>query len=162
MSLNERILDLLQANSRLTAAQIAIMLGEDEAVVAEAIQTLEGDNVILGYTSIINWEKTARDSITALIEVRVTPQRGHGFDAIAQQIYRYPEVKSCFLMSGGYDLMLIVEGKTLKDVAMFVSERIAPVDAVMSTQTHFILKTYKREGTVFEIRTPDDREAVVL
>lgn len=162
MSLNERILDLLQANSRLTAAQIAIMLGEDEAVVAEAIQALEADNVILGYTSIINWEKTARDSITALIEVRVTPQRGHGFDAIAQQIYRYPEVKSCFLMSGGYDLMLIVEGKTLKDVAMFVSERIAPVDAVMSTQTHFILKTYKHEGTVFEVRTPDDREAVVL
>ncbi len=162
MSHQERILDLLQANSRLSAAQIAIMLNEDEAAVAEAVQTLEDSNVILGYTSIINWDKTEKDSITALIEVRVTPQHGHGFDAIAQQIYRYPEVKSCFLMSGGYDLMLIVEGESLKNVAMFVSERIAPVEAVLSTQTHFILKTYKREGTVFDIRTPDDREAVVL
>jgi DNA-binding Lrp family transcriptional regulator len=162
MSLNERILDLLQTNSRLTAAQVAIMLDEDETAVGKAVQSLEDGNVILGYTSIINWEKTERDSITALIEVKVTPQRGHGFDAIAQQIYRYPEVKSCFLMSGGYDLMLIVEGKTLKDVAMFVSERIAPVDAVLSTQTHFILKMYKHEGTVFDIRASDDREAVVL
>ncbi len=162
MSLSERILDLLQANSRLSAAQIAIMLNEDEAAVADAIRTLEGGDVILGYTSVINWDKTERDSITALIEVRVTPQRGHGFDSIAQQIYRYPEVKSCYLMSGGYDLMLIVEGKSLKDVAMFVSERIAPVEAVLSTQTHFILKTYKHEGTVFDVRASDDREAVVL
>ena len=162
MSLQERILDLLQANSRLSAAQIAVMLGEDEATVAGTVQALETENVILGYTSVINWDKTDRDSITALIEVRVTPQHGHGFDAIARQIYRYPEVKSCFLMSGGYDLMLIVEGTSLKNVAMFVSERIAPIEAVLSTQTHFILKAYKREGTVFDIRTPDDREAVVL
>lgn len=162
MSLDERVLELLLKNSRLEASQIAIMLHENETAIADAIQRLERDHVILGYTSIINWDKTDRDAITALIEVRVTPQIGRGFDAIAQQIYRYPEVKDCFLMSGGYDLMLIVEGKTLKDVAMFVSERIAPVEAVLSTQTHFILKTYKREGTVFEVRSSDDREAVIL
>ncbi|NLN46782.1 MAG: Lrp/AsnC family transcriptional regulator [Clostridiaceae bacterium] len=162
MSLDERVLELLLKNSRLEASQIAIMLHENETAIADAIQRLERDHVILGYTSIINWDKTDRDAITALIEVRVTPQIGRGFDAIAQQIYRYPEVKDCFLMSGGYDLMLIVEGKTLKDVAMFVSERIAPVEAVLSTQTHFILKTYKREGTVFEVRASDDREAVIL
>jgi DNA-binding Lrp family transcriptional regulator len=162
MSLDERVLELLQKNSRLDAGQIAVMLDEDATAIAEVIRHLEQDHVILGYTSIINWDKTDRDAITALIEVRVTPQIGHGFDAIAQQIYRYPEVKDCFLMSGGYDLMLIVEGKTLKDVAMFVSERIAPVEAVLSTQTHFILKSYKREGTVFETRSSDDREAVVL
>lgn len=162
MTLNERILDLLQGNSRLQAAQIAVMLGEEEATVSAAIQRMEQERVILGYTSIIDWDKTARDAITALIEVRVTPQIGHGFDAIAQQIYRYPQVKSCYLMSGGYDLLLIVEGESLKEVAMFVSERIAPIEAVQSTQTHFILKTYKREGTVFDTRTTDNREAVVL
>ncbi|MBP7402474.1 MAG: Lrp/AsnC family transcriptional regulator [Clostridia bacterium] len=162
MSLDLRILDLLQENSRLDAARIAVMLGEEEQAVADALRRMEDEHVILGYTSIINWEKTERDAITALIEVRVTPQLGHGFDSIAQQIYRYPEVKSCFLMSGGYDLMLIVEGDTLKDVAMFVSERIAPVESVLSTQTHFILRTYKRESTVFDVRASDDREAVVL
>ncbi len=162
MSLNERILHLLQENSKLSAAQIAVMLDADEKLVGASIRALEQERVILGYTSIINWEKTNRDTITALIEVRVTPQIEHGFDAIAQQIDRYPQVKSCYLMSGGYDLLLIVEGESLKEVAMFVSERIAPIEAVQSTQTHFILKTYKREGSEFETSKIDSREAVVL
>ena len=162
MALREQVLELLQENSRLTADQIAVMTGETEERIADEIRTLEEEHIILGYTALINWDKTRRDAITALIEVRVTPQIGYGFDSIAQQIYRYPEVTSCFLMSGGYDLMLIVEGETLREVSMFVSKRIAPLEYVLSTQTHFILKQYKREGTVFSQPVPDDREAVVL
>lgn len=158
----EEILALLEHNAKLTADEIAIMTGLAPDDVTQAIEELESEKVILGYGALINWEKTTTAPVTALIEVRVTPQRDQGFDAIAQRIYRYPEVKSCYLMSGGFDLMVILEDTTLKDVAMFVSEKIAPLDSVVSTRTHFVLKKYKMNGTEFMNKDEDDREAIVL
>lgn len=162
MENREEILTLLEKNAKLSAGEIAVMLGLDAAFVASEIDMLEKSKTILAYNAIINWEKTKRDPVTALIEVRVTPQRDQGFDRIASRIYRYPQVKSCYLMSGGFDLMIIIEDDNLKDVAMFVSEKIAPLDNVISTRTHFILKKYKMNGTEFAIKDDDDREAVVL
>lgn len=162
MGMTEEILSLLEKDAKLTAAEIAVMLGHDAAAVAAEIEALEKRKTILAYNTVINWEKTDRDPVTALIEVRVTPQRDQGFDRIASRIYRYPQVKSCYLMSGGYDLMVIIEDDNLKDVAQFVSEKIAPLDNVVSTRTHFILKKYKLNGTEFAIQADDDREAVVL
>ncbi|HBP38190.1 MAG TPA: AsnC family transcriptional regulator [Clostridiales bacterium] len=162
MGRKEEILSLLERNARLTAEEIAVMIGRPADEVEKTIAGLEKSKVILGYGAMINWEKTAAAPVTALIEVRVTPQRDQGFDHIAQRIYRYPQVKSCYLMSGGFDLMVIIEDMTLKEVAMFVSEKIAPLDSVISTRTHFILKKYKMGGIEFEIRDDDHREAVVL
>ncbi|MEA4890250.1 MAG: Lrp/AsnC family transcriptional regulator [Clostridiaceae bacterium] len=162
MGKNEEILSLLERNARLSAADIAVMLGLPAGEVEKVIDDLEQNKVILGYGALINWEKTAAAPVTALIEVRVTPQRDQGFDRIAQRIYRYPQVQSCYLMSGGFDLMVIIEDATLKEVAMFVSEKIAPLDSVVSTSTHFILKKYKMNGIEFAVRDEDHREAVVL
>jgi DNA-binding Lrp family transcriptional regulator len=162
MGRKEEILTLLERNAKLTAEEIAVMIGRPADEVARTIAALEKSKVILGYGALVNWEKTSAAPVTALIEVRVTPQRDQGFDHIARRIYQYPQVKSCFLMSGGFDLMVIVEDLTLKDVAMFVSEKIAPLDSVVSTSTHFILKKYKMNGTEFSLREDDHREAVVL
>lgn len=162
MGRTEEILDLLEKNAKLSAEEIAVLLGLDAAAVAAEIEKLEKSKTILAYNAIVNWERTERDPVTALIEVNVTPQRDQGFDRIASHIYRYPQVKSCYLMSGGFDLMVIIEDDNLKDVANFVSEKIAPLDNVISTRTHFILKKYKMNGTEFAIREQDDREAVVL
>lgn len=162
MGMNEEILGLLEKNARLSAADIAVMLARQPDEVAEAIADLEKAKVILGYGALINWEKTTLTPVTALIEVRVTPQRDQGFDRIAQRIYSYPQVQSCYLMSGGFDLMVIIEDASLKEVAMFVSEKIAPLDSVVSTSTHFILKKYKMNGTEFAVQDEDHREAVVL
>jgi DNA-binding Lrp family transcriptional regulator len=162
MGRKEEILSLLERNARLTAGEIAVMIGRPADEVAKTIAALEKNKVILGYGAVINWEKTAAAPVTALIEVRVTPQRDQGFDHIAERIYRYPQVKSCYLMSGGFDLMVIAEDETLKDVAMFVSEKIAPLESVISTSTHFILKKYKMNGTEFSHWEDDHREAVVL
>jgi DNA-binding Lrp family transcriptional regulator len=162
MGRKEEILSLLERNARLTAAEIAVMIGRPADEVARTIESMEKNKVILGYGALVNWEKTSAAPVTALIEVRVTPQKNQGFDHIAERIYRYPQVKSCYLMSGGFDLMVIVEDETLKDVAMFVSEKIAPLDSVVSTSTHFILKKYKMNGTEFSHWEDDHREAVVL
>jgi DNA-binding Lrp family transcriptional regulator len=162
MGRKEEILGLLERNAKLTAAEIAVMIGRPAEEVEKTIANLEKSKIILGYGALINWEKTTAAPVTALIEVRVTPQRDMGFDHIAQRIYRYPQVQSCYLMSGGFDLMVIIEDESLKDVAMFVSEKIAPLDSVISTRTHFILKKYKMNGTEFAIRDDDHREAVVL
>jgi len=158
----EEILKLLEKNSRLTEEQIAVMLGKSVEEVRDAIRKAEAENVILGYNTIIDWEKTGKEKVIALIEVKVTPQRGEGFDKVAERIYRFPQVKACYLMSGGFDLTVIVEGKTMKEVALFVAEKLAPIESVVSTATHFILKKYKDEGIVFEKKPEDDREAVVL
>jgi len=158
----EEILEVLEKNSRLTEEQIAIMLGKSVEEVKDAIKKMEENNIILGYSTLVNWEKTSRESVTALIEVKVTPQRGQGFGSVAERIYRYPEVKACYLMSGGFDLTVIIEGKTLKDVALFVAEKLAPLESVLSTSTHFVLKRYKDNGVVFDGREDDDREALVL
>ncbi len=162
MGKTEDILNLLQKNAKLTATEIAVMLDLEAGEVAGEIAALEQNKTILAYNTVINWGKTELDPVTALIEVRVAPQRDQGFDRIAARIYRYPQVKSCYLMSGGFDLMVIIEDKNLKDVARFVSEKIAPLDNVISTRTHFILKQYKHNGTELEVSESDDREAVVL
>lgn len=158
--MKNEILAILEKDGRLTAAQIAIMLGIDEKEVADAIAELEEENIILGYKAIINWELAGRETTMANIELKLTPQRGGGFDTVAERIYRFPQVKSVTLMSGAYDLLVTVEGKSLKEVAMFVSERLAPMESVVSTATHFELKTYKREGMIFDEKENDTREVL--
>lgn len=142
------ILKILQEDGRCTPAKIAVMLGKTEAEVAAAVRGMEEKGIIVKYTAIVNGERMAEETVQALIEVRVSPQKASGFDAIAEEIYRFDEVKSCYLMSGGYDLAVFIEGKTLRDVARFVSERLSTLDDVLSTATHFILKKYKIEGTI--------------
>jgi DNA-binding Lrp family transcriptional regulator len=138
------------------------MLGISAGEVRAEIKKYEDEKVIVGYNTLINWENTSRENVTALIEIKVTPQRGEGFDKVAERIYRYPEVKSCYLMSGGFDLTVIIEGKTMKEVALFVAEKLAVLESVLSTSTHFVLKKYKDEGIIFDEKVQDDREAVVL
>ncbi|MDP4091798.1 MAG: Lrp/AsnC family transcriptional regulator [Bacillota bacterium] len=158
----EEILEILEKNNKLTEEQIAVMLGKSVQEVKEAIKKYEDEKVIVGYSTLINWDKTNKEKVITLIEVKVTPQRGEGFDKVAERIYRYPEVKACYLMSGGFDLTVIIEGKTMKEVALFVAEKLAPLESVLSTATHFVLKKYKDEGITFEDKEKDDREAVVL
>jgi DNA-binding Lrp family transcriptional regulator len=156
------LLRLIEHNARLTQPELAVMLGTTEEAIAAELEKLHNDDIILGYTTVVNWEKTKRESVTALIEVRLTPQRDQGFDKIAQHMYRYPQVTSCYLMSGGFDLMLIIEDSTLREVASFISNKVAPIEGVVSTATHFILKKYKSNGVVFEDKPVDRREAVIL
>jgi DNA-binding Lrp family transcriptional regulator len=158
----EEILEVLEKNSRLTEEQIAVMLNKGVEEVRATIKQLEEDNIILGYNTMVNWEKTNKETVVALIEVKVTPQRGEGFDKVAERIYRFPEVNACYLMSGGFDLTVIIEGKTMKEVALFVAEKLAPLESVLSTATHFVLKKYKDKGTVFEEKRVDEREAIFL
>ena len=158
----EEILEILEKNSRHTTEEIAIMTGKSLEEVQKAIQKYETDKVIVGYTALVNWEKTGKESVIALIEVKVTPQRGEGFDKVAERIYLFPEVKACYLMSGSFDLTVIIEGKTMKEVALFVAEKLAPLESVLSTATHFVLKKYKDKGTIFEDKIIDDREAIFI
>ena len=124
------------------------------------MEAMEQDGTICAYHTLINWEKTSIEKVTALIEVRVTPQRGQGFDSIAERIYNYPEVRSLYLLSGGFDLMVILEGKTLREVSSFVSDKLATMDTVLSTTTHFILKKYKDHGTIMTNKKTDEREMI--
>lgn len=160
--MKQKILSLIEQDSRLTASKVAIMLGIEEAAAAAAIKELEEENIILGYKALINWELTDREMTVANIELKLTPQRGGGFDTIAERIYKFPQVKSVTLMSGAYDLLVTVEGKSLKDVAMFVSERLAPMESVVSTATHFELKTYKKDGIIFTEKEKDNREVISI
>lgn len=156
------ILEILEKNSHFTAEQIAVMIGKTVEETKEAIAKFEAEGVILGYNTLINWEKVGKENVTALIEVKVTPQRGEGFDKVAERIYKFPEVTACYLMSGGFDLTVIIEGKTMKEVALFVAEKLAPQESVLSTATHFVLKKYKDKGTTFEVKARDDREAIFI
>ncbi|MHB8061122.1 MAG: Lrp/AsnC family transcriptional regulator [Ruminiclostridium sp.] len=158
----EEILEILEKNSKATAEQIAVMIGKPIEEVEAAIKKYETDNVIVGYNTMINWDKAEKERVTALIEVKVTPQRGLGFDKIADRIYKYPEVTACYLMSGGFDLTVIIEGRTMKEVALFVSEKLAPLESVLSTSTHFVLKKYKDKGTIFEDKHIDRREQIFI
>ena len=158
----DEILEILEKHGRRTPAEIAAMTGKDEAAVAKAIAAYEADNTITGYTALINWDKTEVEHVTALIEVKVTPQRDRGFDKVAERIYNFPEVKACYLMSGGFDLTVVIEGKNMKEVALFVAEKLAPISDVTSTATHFILKKYKDKGFVLGAAPDDDREHVKL
>ena len=143
-----QILQLLVHNSRLTPEEIGQQIGAEPEEVAKEIQLMEENKVICGYNTLINWENRDREMVTALIEVKVTPQRGNGFDKIAERIYRFEEVKAVYLMSGGFDLTVILEGKSLKEIAFFVSVKLAPIDAVIGTATHFVLKSYKDHGVI--------------
>ncbi len=148
MNMRERILTVIEKNSRIGVKELSVMLGEDELAVANELKAMEEEGVICGYHTLIDWEKTSIEKVSALIEVRVTPQRGQGFDNIAERIYNYPEVNSVYLISGGYDLLVSLEGKSLKEVSGFVSQKLSALDTVLSTATHFILKKYKDHGTI--------------
>lgn len=159
----DEILEVLEKNSRYSDEQIAVMAGKTVEEVREAITDYEERNIIAGYTTLINWENTGKETVTALIEVKITPQRGVGFDKVAERIYQFAQVKACYLMSsGGFDLTVIVEGKTMKEVAMFVSSKLAIQEFVVGTATHFVLKKYKDHGTIFKERKRGDREAVFI
>lgn len=154
--MREKILAAIDKNSKLTAKDLATMLGSSEEEVADIIRQLEEEHIICGYPTLINWDKVHCERVTALIEVKVTPQRGLGFDRIAERIYKFDEVQSVYLMSGGFDLTVIIEGKTLKEVANFVSAKLAPMEGVQSTATHFVLKKYKEHGLpLVEARTDE-------
>ncbi len=159
--LETSLLDLLQEDCRLPLEKLAVMTGATVSEVAEAIDNLEKDGIILRYAPTINWEKTDRDRVEAMIEVRVTPQRDMGFDAVAQRIYGFDEVKSLYLMSGSYDLLVLVEARTLKELAMFVSEKLATLEMVTGTATSFVLKRYKEDNVIFTQPKDDGRQVIV-
>ena len=150
MDTGTELLKLLEKDCRATPDQLAAMLGESVETVRGEIAELEKNNVILGYNAMIDWDRTGEELVTALIEVRVTPQRGDGFDRIAERIYQFDEVESMYLMSGPYDFAVPITGRTLKEVASFVSARLSPIEGVIGTATHFILKKYKEKGVAFE------------
>lgn len=155
-----KILRLIQNNSKMSTKDIATVLGLDEAVVIHEIHEMEQEQIICGYNTVINWDKTDDERVTALIEVKVTPQRGEGFDRVAERIYNYEEVTSLYLMSGGFDMTVFIEGKTMKEVAQFVARKLAPMEGVLSTSTHFVLKKYKESGTKLEQHKKDERLVV--
>ena len=156
-ALETSLLELLREDCRLPLEKLSVMTGASLQDVAEAIDGLEKRRIILRYTPVINWDLTDRERVEAMIEVRVTPQRDMGFDAIARRIYRFDEVKSVFLMSGSYDLLVLVEARTLKELAAFVSGKLSPLVAVTGTATSFVLKRYKEEGVIFEGEESDRR-----
>lgn len=159
--MKEKLLALLEENSRYKVEDMAVMLGISKEEVEALTKELENEQIICGYKTLVNWDKVeTRDVVTALIEVKVTPQRGEGFDRIASRIYRFDEVKSVYLMSGGFDLTVIIEGKSMKEVALFVGQKLAPLDSVLSTGTHFVLKKYKDHGVIFEETKNDERMIV--
>ncbi len=155
--MREKILSLLEKNSRIDIQDVAVMLGVSEVEVANEIAAMEKENIICGYNTIIDWSKTGDEKVIALIEVKVTPQRGLGFDKIAERLYQYNEVTSVYLMSGGFDFTVIVEDKTMKAVAQFVAYKLSPLETVLSTSTHFVLKKYKDYGTVLGSTHKDER-----
>lgn len=158
--MREKILSIIEKNSRIDIKDMAIMLGVSETEIANEIADMEKEKIICGYHTLINWDNTSNEKVTALIEVKVTPQRGLGFDKIAERMYNYPEVRAVYLMSGGFDFTVIIEEKTMKEVAQFVTERLAPLEAVRGTATHFILKKYKDHGTVLTEVSKDERMMV--
>ena len=160
MNIREQILSIVEKNSRIEIKELAVILGAEEIDIANEIKAMEEEGVICGYHTLIDWEKTSIEKVSALIEVRVTPQRGQGFDHIAERIYKYPEVNSVYLISGGFDLLVTLEGKSLKEISQFVSQKLSTLDAVLSTATHFILKKYKDHGTILSKKNEDERELI--
>ncbi len=160
--MREKILSYIETNSRIDMHDLAVMMGTDEATIMNELEEMEQAHIICGYHTLINWEKAGIEKVTAMIEVRVTPQRGMGFDKVAERIYNYPEVNSVYLISGGFDFMVTLEGKTLREVSEFVSDKLSPLDSVLSTKTNFILKKYKDHGTIMAEQRKDERELVSL
>ena len=156
--MKEELLRLIENNSRLDLAELATMLGTDQATVANMLTELEQDGTICGYYTLINWDNTSEEKVDALIEVNVNTQRDLGFDTIAERIYKFDEVKACYLISGRYDYLILLEGKTMRQVANFVSSKLSPVEYITGTATHFIMKRYKDYGTVLGKKKKDERE----
>ena len=159
--MREELLGIIEKNSKIGLKELAVLLGSSEQAVLDELEALEREGVICGYHTLIDWEKTSIEKVTALIEVRVTPQRGQGFDKIAERIYNYPEVRAVYLISGGYDLLVIIEEKTLREISNFVSDKLSTLDSVLSTATHFILQKYKDHGTVLAKKREDEREIIM-
>lgn len=155
--MREKILTFIEKNSRIDVKELSIILGVDEAAVMNELEAMEEEHIICGYPTLIDWDKAGIEKVTALIEVRVTPQRDMGFDKVAEHIYRYPEVNSVYLISGGFDFMVTIEGRTLREVSQFVSDKLSTIDTVLSTKTNFILKKYKDHGTVMAAPVKDER-----
>ncbi len=155
--LRQRILKAIEHDGRVDLGDLAIRLGVDETDVANEMSDMEKEGIICGYHTLIDWDKTDEQKVTALIEVRVTPQRGQGFDVIAERIYKFAEVDSVYLISGGFDLMVIMEGQTLKEVSRFVSEKLSALESVLSCATHFIMRKYKVNGTILAKKYEDER-----
>ena len=155
--MREKILNFIEKNSRVDLKELAILLGMTEIDVANELEKMEAEGIICGYHTIIDWEKVTEERVNALIEVRVTPMRDKGFDEIAERIYKYPEVNACYLMSGGFDFLVSIEGKSLKEISMFVSQKLSTLDSILSTTTHFILKKYKDHGTIMHQKYEDER-----
>ena len=153
----DQFLKTLEDNATLTEKELAVMFNKDTGDIRAMIKKYEEDGVILGYKTIIDWDKTDREYVSAMIEVKITPQRDRGFDRIAEKIYNYPEVQSLYLMSGGFDLCLLIEGRTMKEVAYFVAQKLAPIEDVVSTATHFVLRKYKDKGVIYGAEEPDER-----
>ena len=158
--MREKLLSVIEKNSRIDTKELAVIMGVEEIDIVNELAAMESEGIICGYHTLIDWEKTSIEKVTALIEVRVTPQRGQGFDNIAERIYKYPEVTSVYLISGGFDLLVTLEGKSLKEISRFVSEKLSALDTILSTATHFILKKYKDHGTILEKKYEDTREKV--
>ena len=158
--LREEILTTIEKNSRVDVHELAVRLGSTDEMIAAEMAKMEEEGVICGYHTMIDWEKTTLDKVTALIEVRVTLQRGQGFDGLAERIYMYPEVKSVYLISGRYDLLVTLEGRSIKEVSTFVSDKLSTMENVLSTATHFILKKYKDHGTIMAKKPEDERQMI--
>ena len=155
--MDRSILKLLEQDGRLTAEQIALMCDKEVGDVKEQIEAYERDGVILGYKALVDWDKSDREYVSALIEIKITPQKDRGFDRVAEKIYNFPEVQSLYLMSGGFDLAVLIEGRTMKEVAYFVARKLAPLEDVLSTATHFVLRKYKDKGVVYGPAVIDER-----
>lgn len=155
------ILEILEKNSRVSIEDMAAMLGTNTEEIAAAMDEMIKDQIICGYTTLINWDKTDRQFVTAMIEVKVTPQRDQGFEKIAERISGFDEVKAVYLMAGAYDLLIMMDGKNIRDISYFVSNKLSPIDSVLSTATHFVLKKYKDHGVVLEKKIEDDERMIV-
>lgn len=155
------LLKLLENDARLSPDALALMLDKEVGDIKTMIEQYENDGVILGYQTVIDWDKTNREYVCAMIEVKITPQRDHGYDRVAQKIYNYPEVESLYLMSGGFDLAVFINGKTMREVAFFVAEKLATIEDVISTATHFVLRKYKDNGIVYGAVPVDERGNII-
>ena len=163
MELKKRILNIMENNARLSDEEIAIMLGESEENVSKAIEELENDKIIFGSKALINWDMVEEDRVKAFIELSVTPEQGMGFEKIADNIIReFPQVTSVTLMSGGFDILVEIEGTGMKDIALFVAEKISPMPGIVSTKTHFVLRKYKQDGIVLNKKNNDERRVISL
>ena len=158
--MREKILMIIEKNSRISEQEMAGILGEDAAVIKAEIEAMEKEHIICGYPTLINWDKTTVEKVSALIEVSVTPQKGQGFDSIAEQICHFPEVRSVYMISGSYDLLVAIEDRTMREVALFVAEKLSPISGILSCKTNFVLKRYKDHGSAMELPKRDERMKV--